>query len=187
MHEATFFECDVSDEQQVADTLARAEKTLGKLDIVINNAGLTHLGGTLGEMGADYFQLMQNVNVNGVFHGIKHAPKHMNDGGSIINTASLAAFMKSAGTAAYNASKAAVVSLTKSAAIELGPRGIRVNAVCPGHTMVDLPGLTEEEIVRWVKSVALPQPWTATAKRTIRPRYSTFWLLTRAGISLVRP
>lgn len=146
MHEATFFECDVSDEQQVADTLARAEKTLGKLDIVINNAGLTHLGGTLGEMGADYFQLMQNVNVNGVFHGIKHAPKHMNDGGSIINTASLAAFMKSAGTAAYNASKAAVVSLTKSAAIELGPRGIRVNAVCPGHTMVDLPGLTEEEI-----------------------------------------
>lgn len=142
--QAQFFECDVGDEQQVADTLAKAEAALGKLDIVINNAGLTHLGGTLEEMEADYFQLMLKVNVNGVFHGLKHAPKHMNDGGSIINTASLAAIFKSAGTAAYDASKAAVVSLTKGAAIELGRRGIRVNAVCPGHTMVDRPDLTEE-------------------------------------------
>lgn len=143
--EASFVECDVSDEQQVADALSQAEDLVGKLDIVINNAGLTHLGGTLEEMEADYFQFMQRVNVNGVFHGLKHAPGHMNNGGSIINTASLAAFMYSSGTAAYNASKAAVVSLTKSAALELGPRGIRVNAVCPGHTMVDRPGFTAEE------------------------------------------
>jgi NAD(P)-dependent dehydrogenase (short-subunit alcohol dehydrogenase family) len=142
---ASFFECDVSVEQQVADAFGKAEQTLGKLDIAINNAGLTHLGGTLEEMDADYFQFMQRVNVNGVFHGLKHAPAYMNDGGSIINTASLAAFMYSSGTAAYNASKAAVVSLTKSAALELGPRGIRVNAACPGHTMVDRPGFDEEE------------------------------------------
>ena len=142
---SSFIECDVSDEQQVADALGRAESAIGKLDIVINNAGLTHLGGTLEEMAADYFEFMQRVNVNGVFHGLKHAPGHMNDGGSIINTASLAALMNSSGTAAYNASKAAVVSLTRSAALELGPRGIRVNAVCPGHTMVDRPGLEGEE------------------------------------------
>ena len=145
--EAIFFDCDVSNEQQVAETLAKAEEALGKLDIVVNNAGLTHLGGTIEEMGSDYFEQIQHVNVNGVLYGLKHAPKHMNDGGSIINTASLAAFFKFFGTAAYDASKAAVVSLTKSAAIELGPRGIRVNAVCPGHTMVDRPGLTEEVLV----------------------------------------
>lgn len=144
LSEALFYTCDVSEEEQVAAVFSRAAGEMGTLDIVINNAGLTDLGGYIGEMTAAYFERMQRVNVNGVFYGLKHAPVHMRDGGSIINTASLAAVYGGPGYAAYSMSKAAVVSLTKSAAIELGPRQIRVNAVCPGHTLVDRPGLTDE-------------------------------------------
>ncbi len=132
-----FFQCDVSDEDAFADALANAVKELNGCDILVNNAGLVALGGNIENMDTAYFDRIFAVNTRGVMLGIKHGSRHISNGGAIINTASLAAFLHEAGAAAYHASKAAVVSLTRAAAIELGARSIRVNAVCPGHTRID--------------------------------------------------
>ena len=127
---AQFVRIDVADEQSVSDALAAAEALLGKLDILVNNAGI-YPAGMLKDIAADDQQRNLDVNINGVLWGLKHGPKHMNDGGAIINTSSLLARSCMAGVGAYAAAKAAVTSLTKTAALELAPRGIRVNAVSP--------------------------------------------------------
>ena len=127
---AQFIKIDVSNEQSVIEALINAEKHLGKLDILLNNAGV-YPGGMLEEIRAEDQQHNLEVNVNGVLWGLKHGPKHMNDGGAIINTSSLLAHASMPGVGAYAAAKAAVSSLTRTAALELAPRGIRVNAVSP--------------------------------------------------------
>lgn len=129
---ATYVRIDVTDEQSVADALAAAETVVGKLDIVINNAGGALRDAPVEEeTQANYAKTMQ-INADGVLFGMKHAPKHMNDGGSIINTASLAANYAFADYLSYGAAKAAVISMSKAAAQSLGGRGIRVNCVLPG-------------------------------------------------------
>jgi len=128
---AHFIRCNVASEQEVAGALDFAETQLGKLDIVINNAGIGNQGPTIEATDLTLLNKVFEVNVNGVFHGLKHAPRHMNDGGVIINTASMAALLGIGGNACYHASKAAVVNLTQTAAMELGSRAIRVTAVCP--------------------------------------------------------
>jgi NAD(P)-dependent dehydrogenase (short-subunit alcohol dehydrogenase family) len=130
---AQFIQADVGSEESVASALRQAMKQLGWLDIVVNNAGIGDVGSSLGETSLEIMERITRINQWGVFFGLKHAPGLMNDGGSIINTASLAAIVKMAGSGAYSATKAAVVSMTKMAALELGHRGIRVNAVCPGY------------------------------------------------------
>lgn len=130
---ARFLHMDVGSEDSVARGLEQAREELGLLDIVVNNAGVGDVGTLLADTPAEVFERITRVNQWGVFYGLKHAPAHMSDGGSIINTSSLAAIIKMAGSGAYSASKAAVVSLTRMAALELGRRGIRVNAVCPGY------------------------------------------------------
>jgi len=130
---AIFHRVDVSNEEQVAESLAQAEKQLGKLDVVVNNAGIGEVGHTLEESEQSFIERTTKVNQWGVLYGLKHAPKHMNDGGSIINTASMAAFINMISSGVYSATKAAVVSMTAMSALELGSRSIRVNAVCPGY------------------------------------------------------
>jgi NAD(P)-dependent dehydrogenase (short-subunit alcohol dehydrogenase family) len=78
------------------------------------------------------------VNLKAVYNGLRFAPPHMNDGGSIINTASDAATYSLPGYSQYSATKAAVCSLTRVAAMELVPRGIRVNAICPGSVWSEM-------------------------------------------------
>ena len=130
---AQFLRVDVSDETQVSDSLKQAESLIGKLDIVVNNAGIGEVGHTFEESEQAFIERTTKINQWGVLYGLKHAPKHMNDGGSIINTASVAAFINIIATGVYSATKAAVVSMTAMSALELGNRGIRVNAVCPGY------------------------------------------------------
>ena len=130
---AQFLQVDVSSEDSVIEGLQQAGELLGPLDIVVNNAGVGDVGFTLEETPQKILERITRINQWGVFYGLKHAPALMNDGGSIINTASLAALVKMPGSGAYSATKAAVVSMTKMAAIELGSRGIRVNAICPGY------------------------------------------------------
>ncbi len=129
---AIFIELDVSDEQAVAAALQEAENKVGKLDILINNAGITGEGNVFMEDNTpELTQRTIEINMQGVYYGLKHGPKHMNDGGSIINTSSLGAIVGFPGLGPYSAAKAAVLSYTKTAALELAPRGIRVNAICP--------------------------------------------------------
>lgn len=131
--EAEFIHMDVGDENSVSDGFFKAAASLGKLDIVVNNAGIGDVGTSLTDSSQELVERITRINQWGVLYGLKYAPPVMNDGGSIINTSSLAAIMKMAGSGLYSASKAAVVSMTKMAALELGNRGIRVNAVCPGY------------------------------------------------------
>jgi 3alpha(or 20beta)-hydroxysteroid dehydrogenase len=127
---------DVSVEDDVARLMQTANDHFGRIDVAINNAGV---GTTewLPHMGEQALDLNLDTNFKGAVWGIKHAARFMGDGGSIVNTASIAALFGTPGYAAYSASKAAIVSVTKTAALELAPRAIRVNCVCPGT--VDTP------------------------------------------------
>jgi len=131
---AVFQKADVSSEEEVKAMIERAVKEFGRLDITYNNAGL---GGAVGPIEnitvADWDKTFA-VLVRGVFLGIKHSVPIMRKqrGGSIISTASLAGLQGYDGIHAYSGAKAAVVNITRSAAIQLGPDKIRVNCICPG-------------------------------------------------------
>ena len=126
---------DVADEQAVIDAFARVTDLLGKLDVLVNNVGI-YRGNTLDKVSVDDQQFHLDVNINSVFWGLKHGPRHMNDGGSIINTSSTLVYRSLPGVGSYTAAKAAITGLMKTAVLELGPRGIRVNTVTPS-TVVD--------------------------------------------------
>lgn len=127
-----FVRTDVSNEEEVEALMRRAAKGLGRIDVVINNAGIGAGGTPLANTPGADFERSWRVNTMGVVYGIKHAVPHMSGGGSIINTASVAGVQGAVTYAAYSASKAAVINITQTAALELAPLGIRVNCVCPG-------------------------------------------------------
>ncbi|MDA0367856.1 MAG: SDR family NAD(P)-dependent oxidoreductase [Proteobacteria bacterium] len=138
---ATAHVCDVLDEAQVAAAVKKAVDTYGRLDIMINNAGIGYLMSGILDLEQKDWDAVLNVNLRGVFFGVKHAAQQMiaqGDGGSIINTASQAAKRGFAGAAAYVSSKHGVVGLTRTAALEFGPHNIRVNAICPNHVTTGL-------------------------------------------------
>lgn len=133
---SAFVKVDVSREEQVGKLMETAVSFFGRLDIVVNNAGIG-MGGDIRDLTEEAFDRIMAVNAKGVLFGIKHGAAHMADAGAIINTSSMAGLMGFPSYAAYGASKAAIISLTKNAAIELAPRRIRVNAVCP--STIDTP------------------------------------------------
>lgn len=143
--DAFFVQLDVADESQVAQVFSDVEADFGKLDILVNNAGIGLEEGPLTEADTDAFQKTLAVNLNGVLYGLKYGPRHMNDGGSIVNTASLAAALTMPEYTGYSVSKAGVVKLSQQAAVELGSRNIRVNAVCPGTTTTPMEPADSEE------------------------------------------
>lgn len=132
---AIALECDVSSEISVQSTLQAASEVLkGPLDFVVLNAGIGDVGPAITELPNELLEKVTKVNYWGVAYGLKHAPSVMNNGGAIVSTSSMAAYINVPGASAYSASKQAVISLTEMAALELGDRGIRVNCVCPGYT-----------------------------------------------------
>lgn len=142
---AAFVELDVSDEYRVAQVFSDVEVGFGKLDVLVNNAGIGLEEGPLIQANIEAFQKTLAVNLNGVLYGLKYGPRHMNDGGSIVNTASLAATATIPEYTGYSVSKAGVVKLSQQAAVELGSRNIRVNAVCPGTTTTPMEPADSEE------------------------------------------
>ena len=136
---ASFVHMDVSDEASVAGAIDTAVELLGgKLDIVVLNAGVGDVGPKFENTDQALIEKVTKINYWGVLYGLKHAPSRMNDGGSIISTSSMVAFINIPGAGVYSSGKRAVTSMTEMAALELGSRGIRVNAVCPGYTATAL-------------------------------------------------
>jgi meso-butanediol dehydrogenase/(S,S)-butanediol dehydrogenase/diacetyl reductase len=127
--------CDVTSEDEVVALLDRCRERFGRLDVLCNNAGIFQPQLRLHECGLDVFDRVLDVNVRGAFLVLKHSLAAMVEQGgrgAIVNTASISAFHPNRGSGAYAASKAALMMLTRVAALEYAGDGIRVNAVCPG-------------------------------------------------------
>ena len=132
---SNFVAVNVADADSVQRALQQAVEALGgKLDIVVLNAGVGDVGSTLEETDQALIDKVTTINHYGVLYGLKYAPAVMNDNGSIVCTSSMAAFITVPGAGVYSAGKRAVNSMVETSALELGARGIRVNAVCPGYT-----------------------------------------------------
>ena len=140
---------DVTSEEQWAAAVATAVDTFGRLDVLVNNAGVLKFA-PIAEMSLDDFRRILEVNAVGCWLGMKAVigPMKAAGGGSIINISSIEGFTGAAGLSAYSASKFAVRGMTKAAARELGQFGIRVNSVHPGGVITSMtlgqPGSAEQ-------------------------------------------
>ncbi len=137
-----YVRADVSDESQVKALVQAAAEARGRIDICVNNAGV-FAEADIVDTSVELMERMFRVNTLGVFFGMKHAVAHMPPGGAIVNTASIAAVVGAPGIVAYATAKTAVLALTRVAALEFGPKGIRVNCICPAS--VDTPMLAAQD------------------------------------------
>jgi 2-dehydro-3-deoxy-L-rhamnonate dehydrogenase (NAD+) len=131
---------DITDEAQVLAATEAAVKSLGKIDILVNSAGITGPVGKVWEYSSKDFRQVQEVNLMGTFHCCKAVvgPMMKADYGRIINIASIAGKDGNPNASAYSASKAAVIGLTKSLGKELAQTGIRVNAITPAAAQTEM-------------------------------------------------
>jgi NAD(P)-dependent dehydrogenase (short-subunit alcohol dehydrogenase family) len=168
---AKFIRADVSRAEDVAGYIAAAQGAFGRIDILMNNAGMQGPVKPLTDCPDDAFDAVMAVNVRSVFLGMKHVIPIMaaQGRGAIVNTASLGAFIGVRNLGPYAASKHAVMGLTRSTALEVARKGIRINAVCPGP--VDTPLLRNIErseagddaaLLRQRRTASIPQGRYAT-------------------------
>ena len=145
-HEVEVHVFDVTDEGGWAQAVGLAEECFGRLDVLVNNAGVLDMAG-VEETSRETWDAVLGTNQTGVWLGMRAVAPAMRraGGGSIINTSSIFGLIGSGGSAAYHSSKGAVRLLTKTAAIEFAPSAIRVNSVHPG--IVETPMVTEDESV----------------------------------------
>ena len=162
---AFFVKTDVTRDKDQARLAREAVRRTGSLDVFVNGAGLSRWA-PIGTIDPRAFKEMLAVNLEGVFWGCKAAAGVLAAGGVIINVASLAGRRGSANNSAYCAAKFGVIGLTQALAKELGPRGIRVNAVCPVYVPTDgvLKALAEKvspaagkNVAAYLKDFALTQ------------------------------
>lgn len=159
-HQAIAVTCDVSDEAQVAAMVERAVTTFGRLDMAFNNAGIQVPPSDAADETAENFDRVNAVNLRGVWTCMKHELKQMRAQGSgaIVNCSSLGGLVGLPSRAAYHASKHGVIGLTRSAAMEYAPRGVRINAVCPGTIATPMVNEMLESQAEAMKEIMREQP-----------------------------
>ena len=140
-YSASFVTCDITDPVQLNDAVLLAAGG-APLHILVNNAGIYPTTGPIDQVSDSFVHHMLDVNVRAQYSAAREAARHMTEGGSIVNLSSIAGLRGGANISAYAVSKAAVIGLTRAFANELGPKGIRVNAICPG--IIDTPGVQEQ-------------------------------------------
>ncbi len=138
--EAHFVACDVSNPDEVGHLIQATLEHFGRLDILVNNAGISGGSSLAHELEVETWDRVMAVNLRGPFLCAKHAIPHLTAGSAIVNVASTYGLIGAPLAAAYCASKAGVVNLTRQLAVDYGSRGIRVNAICPGYVDTDMGG-----------------------------------------------
>jgi 3-oxoacyl-[acyl-carrier protein] reductase len=156
------FACDVSQAESVQALAEAVQKTMGAVDIVVNNAGITRDGLVMRMQEADWDAVL-DTNLKGAFHVVKafSRPLLKSKFGRVINVASVVGLSGNAGQANYAASKGGLIALTKSLAKELGSRGVTVNALAPGYVETDMTSaLPDEQRAAMVGATLLGRPGT---------------------------
>ncbi|NIB44926.1 SDR family oxidoreductase [Pseudomaricurvus alkylphenolicus] len=146
-NDATAMHCDVSREDHCKAMVEAAIELYGRLDIAINNAGISHAFTPVHQITEELLDQQMDVNLKGVLFGMKHqieAMKAQDGGGLILNVSSMAGLGGAPKIGAYAAAKHAVVGVTKTAAAEYGSKNIRVNAICPFYSLT--PMVTDSEM-----------------------------------------
>lgn len=164
--------CDVTDSDAVRAAVERTVEAFGAIDVVVNNAGGTPFRAPLTEMRFAGWEKAMRLNVDSAVHVCQAAGPHLLErgSGSVINMASVAGLIGSPELSHYGAAKAALVSLTKSLAVEWAPRGVRVNALCPGWTATDLNRmLWEDEQMSAALMSGVPMGRWARADEMVAP------------------
>ena len=159
-HRAIGVICDVADEAQAAAMVERSVATFGRLDMAFNNAGIVGFTGDLADESAESFDKVTAINLRGIWTCMKHELRQMRTQGSgaIVNCSSLGGLVGLAGRASYHATKHGVIGLTKSAAMDYAPRGIRINAVCPGVIDTPMSSAMGENQADAMKEIMRDQP-----------------------------
>ena len=140
--------CDVSKEADVEATMATAVKEFGRVDVVLNVAGIAD-GCALADLTMEFYDRLMDVDFRGVMLGMKHGIRAMlgTGGGSIVNWSSVGGLNGAAFTSVYQAAKHGIIGAGKSAAIEYGTQGIRVNTICPGFILTEIMAVGAEDFI----------------------------------------
>lgn len=130
--DVTFVQADMSKDEDVKRLFDETVKTYGKIDVIVNNAGIMRMVPIADSDIANDWDSVMNLNLRSYYVATKLAAAMLEEGGAIVNIASIGGLSAAPSLASYGASKAAVISLTKTSAVEFAPKGIRVNAILPG-------------------------------------------------------